>query len=171
MRWKLPTWSMEKVVQPWQIFSLHLYGSQCIFGFLSNKFGVFFSTQVESSTQRWMFWLLWTLCQQYFSKGSEMPLLTDMLETFKFVFPQEDFHCFRSSVPFCCFITYIFQVPLSPMPEPASVQYTLSSFCPEFFNLYIWAKNERVIGHVIRLQTCSVQLHLLRVGSLINKES
>lgn len=118
-----------------------------------------------------MFWLLWTICQQYFSKGSEISVLTDALETFKLAFPQEDFYCVLLSVSFCCFITYIFQVPLSPLPEPSSVRHTLSSFCPEYFSLYIWAKNERIIGHVSWLQICSLLLHLQRFGSSINTES
>lgn len=44
-------------------------------------------------------------------------------------------------------------------------------FLSRVFRFIYLRKNERVIGHVIQLQTCSVLLHLLRVGSLINEES
>lgn len=44
-------------------------------------------------------------------------------------------------------------------------------FLSRVFSLYIWAKNERVIGRVNWLQVCSLLLHLVRVRSSINAES
>lgn len=90
-------------------------------------------------------------------------IYADRQETFKLSFSVDDFLLLPLlRVILLLYHTY-FQFLLSPLPELSSIHYTLSSFHPECFSLYIWAKNEGIIGPISWLQTRSLLLRFTKV--------